>query len=115
MLSLIKKWKKEGAEVALMVDFNCNLVVIKDEMDLVLYLHHLMRFSQAIGTPMTVEPLATLFGQYANTPFAKEFLAGRANTDALNLNKYTTTFLKKLQCKPTDPPHIDTPINAKVV
>eukprot|EP00957_Ditylum_brightwellii_P068131 5172052-Ditylum_brightwellii.AAC.1 len=52
---------------------------------------------------MTVEPLASLFGQYADTPFAKEFLAGRADIDALNVNKYTTAFLKELQRKPSDP------------
>eukprot|EP00957_Ditylum_brightwellii_P144215 10988304-Ditylum_brightwellii.AAC.1 len=78
-------------------------------MDLALYLHHLVHFSQGYSTPMTVEPLATLFGQYADTPFAKEFLAGRANINALNLNTYTTAFLKELQHKPTDPPTLTCP------
>eukprot|EP00957_Ditylum_brightwellii_P083349 6336849-Ditylum_brightwellii.AAC.1 len=40
-------------------------IVIKEEMDKALFKQHLCHFSQATGTPFTVNPMQISFGEYA--------------------------------------------------
>jgi len=59
-----------------------------------LVLHqHRKHFSQAQGSPFTVEPLSTLVNDTADSPFAKQVLEGTADIDSLQIDKYTKDLL----------------------
>eukprot|EP00957_Ditylum_brightwellii_P030393 2301935-Ditylum_brightwellii.AAC.1 len=50
-------------------------VVDKEQLDFNLAKQHKQRFSQAQGTPFTIPLLTTLFGEYLETDFTKDFVA----------------------------------------
>eukprot|EP00957_Ditylum_brightwellii_P211130 15365790-Ditylum_brightwellii.AAC.1 len=82
-------------------------------MDIAIHKQYILHFSQAANMPFTTKPLANLFGKFAETPFDREFCAGDANIDKLQIDKVTKEYLKELVRKPTDPPVIKTTITAK--
>eukprot|EP00957_Ditylum_brightwellii_P009420 712000-Ditylum_brightwellii.AAC.1 len=59
--------------------------------------------------------VAQKFGMYAETEFGTQYQEGKANIEALETDKYTKEFLTELQCRPSDPPTIDTQIDATTV
>eukprot|EP00957_Ditylum_brightwellii_P197587 15053435-Ditylum_brightwellii.AAC.1 len=82
-------------------------IVIKEEMDRALFKQHLCHFSQATGTPFTVNPLQSSFGEYAELPLGQQFRDGTPDVDNLEVDNYTKEFLCELQRKSTDPPEIN--------
>eukprot|EP00957_Ditylum_brightwellii_P099451 7575798-Ditylum_brightwellii.AAC.1 len=89
-------------------------IVIKEDIDSALFKQHLRHFSQATGTPFTVDPLLGSFGEYAERPLRQQFIDGTLNVDDLDVDYYTKEFLRELQRKPTNPPAINTTINPKI-
>eukprot|EP00957_Ditylum_brightwellii_P210872 15365507-Ditylum_brightwellii.AAC.1 len=79
-------------------------------MDAALFKQHLQHFSQATGTPFTINPLLSTFREYTETQEGKKFRDGSLSIDQLPVEKYTREFLKELQKKPSDP----TPINTNL-
>jgi hypothetical protein len=88
-------------------------IVIKEDLDAALLKQHMRHFSQAMGTPFTVNPLLNTFGEYAEKPTGVAFREGTANIDDIEVNDITKEFLKELQRQPEDPPEIDTTITYK--
>eukprot|EP00957_Ditylum_brightwellii_P087718 6679899-Ditylum_brightwellii.AAC.1 len=43
-------------------------IVLKEDMDKVLFEQHVRHFNQATGTPFTVDPLLSKFGELAEKP-----------------------------------------------
>eukprot|EP00957_Ditylum_brightwellii_P117741 8982409-Ditylum_brightwellii.AAC.1 len=76
-------------------------------MDGALFKQHLRHFSQATGTPFTVNPLWSSFGEYAELPLSQQFRDGTLDVDGLEVDNYTKEFLHELQRKSTDPPEIN--------
>eukprot|EP00957_Ditylum_brightwellii_P068859 5227216-Ditylum_brightwellii.AAC.1 len=76
-------------------------------MDRALFKQHLRHFSQATGTPFTVDPLRSSFGEYAELPLGQQFRDGTLDVNDLEVDYYTKEFLRELQKKPTDPPEIN--------
>eukprot|EP00957_Ditylum_brightwellii_P172909 13163989-Ditylum_brightwellii.AAC.1 len=81
-------------------------------MDTALFHQHLRHFSQATGTPFTVNPLVNTFGEYAETPGGEEFRKGILDIDNLPVDKYTKEFLHELTQTKDDPPKISTQLQA---
>jgi hypothetical protein len=61
---------------------------------------NIKHFSQADGTPFTVEPLKSLLGPYGTSEFAADLLAGNIDIDTLDVNEATRTILEQLQRRP---------------
>eukprot|EP00957_Ditylum_brightwellii_P141010 10742624-Ditylum_brightwellii.AAC.1 len=80
-------------------------------MDAALFKEHLHHFSQATGTPFTINPLLSTLGEYDEPPDGEKFREGTLNIETLPVEKYTKEFLKEIQQKPHDPPTIDTTIH----
>jgi Reverse transcriptase (RNA-dependent DNA polymerase) len=67
-----------------------------DEMVEAIISRNIEHFSQAEGTPFTTEPLRSLLGQNATTPFAQQLLECNANINDLDISAASKAILRKL-------------------
>jgi len=74
---------------------------------LVLQQHH-KHFSQANGTTFTINPLCNLINDECTSEYTQQILAGTANIDDLQVNKYTKALLNHLTTKvpPSENPQL---------
>ena len=87
-------------------------IVLKDDLDKELYLHHIKHFSQEEGTPFTVEPLKSIFGRFSETERGQEFIKGQIKANEITNDIYVHHFLTEIQRNKNDPPEIETNIGA---
>eukprot|EP00957_Ditylum_brightwellii_P205215 15342879-Ditylum_brightwellii.AAC.1 len=92
------------------VSYRC--VVIKEDMDKALFEKHVCHFSQATGTPFTVNPLLSQFRELEEKQAGVQFCTGTLDLTSSNVNDITQELLAKLQQQPSDPPEIDTSLTA---
>eukprot|EP00957_Ditylum_brightwellii_P145831 11104305-Ditylum_brightwellii.AAC.1 len=84
-------------------------------MEKALFKQHIKHFSQAQSTPMGQPYLASIFGPLADTEVGKKLREDTADVESLHTDIHTKEFLKELQQKTTNPPFIDTHIEATTV
>jgi hypothetical protein len=80
-------------------------------MDKTLLLQYLQHFSQAQGTPFTIDSIISKFGDYAEKETGRQFKEGTLDIDKPEVDKITKEFLKELQRTLDDPPEINTIIS----
>eukprot|EP00957_Ditylum_brightwellii_P104089 7929931-Ditylum_brightwellii.AAC.1 len=60
----------------------------------------MQNFSQAKGTPFTVNQLVFFFGELEEKPVGQQFKNGMLDLTTLDVDQYTKAFLEELQHTP---------------
>eukprot|EP00957_Ditylum_brightwellii_P007339 557272-Ditylum_brightwellii.AAC.1 len=76
-------------------------------MDSALFQQHVRHFSQATGTPFTVNPLVNVLGKYAEVQGREQYRNGTLDIENLDVDNYTKEFLKEMQHTSDDSLEID--------